>query len=331
MKSYNDSLHEQLNIPLQRINRDLERIVLHDPDVSSRSIVAQSVLELIRAGGKRLRPMMTIVGSRFGTEPESDDAYRLAAVVELIHAASLVHDDILDQADMRRGQPALHRKTGIYKAVHIGNYMMSRVIELMTSNVQEPERYIQDVASVTTTQLCIGEYQQMHHRYNFELSLDEYWEKTRNKTALLMATCLQVGAKASDADDRVSELLYAFGDHLGMAFQVRDDIMDFTKSAEQLGKPAGADLRNGHATLPVILAMKDEAVASRLRELRSTSPDAAFDEAIEFIRASGALDQALLMSHDFMQRAWGIIDQLSDFNAHEDLRTLWNYFEERTY
>ncbi|MCY9515479.1 polyprenyl synthetase family protein [Paenibacillus apiarius] len=331
MKSYNDSLHEQLNIPLQRINRDLERIVLHDPDVSSRSIVAQSVLELIRAGGKRLRPMMTIVGSRFGTEPESDDAYRLAAVVEFIHAASLVHDDILDQADMRRGQPALHRKTGIYKAVHIGNYMMSRVIELMTANVQEPERYIQDVTSVTTTQLCIGEYQQMHHRYNFELSLDEYWEKTRNKTALLMATCLQVGAKASYAEDLVSDRLYAFGDNLGMAFQVRDDIMDFTKSAEQLGKPAGADLRNGHATLPVILAMKDEAVARKLLELHSASPDAAFDEAIELIRASGALEQALLMSHDFMRRAWNIIDQLSDFTAHKDLTTLWNYFEDRTY
>lgn len=331
MASFNGTLSDQLNISLRRVNRDLERIILHDPDVPSRSIVAKSVLDLIRAGGKRLRPMMTIVGSRFGNDAESDDVYRLASAAELIHVASLIHDDILDQSDTRRGEPALHCKTGIYNAVHIGNYIMCRVIELMTSSGKDHEPYAHDLASITTTQLCLGEYQQMELKYNFDLSLDAYWEKTRNKTALLMATCLQLGAKAAGAVDEVVDQLYAFGDQLGMAFQVRDDILDFTQSSESLGKPSGVDLRNGHATLPAILAMRDASIAAKLHELKADSPDEAFNEAIELIHRSGSLEEALQMSHAFMKQAWEITEQLSAYPAHRDLKTLWYYFEARTY
>ncbi|MFD3271337.1 polyprenyl synthetase family protein [Paenibacillus dendritiformis] len=332
MKSFDGTLQERLHIPLARINRDLERIVLHDPDVSSRSIVALSVMDLIRAGGKRLRPIMTIVGSRFGSRPETDSVYQLAAMVEMVHAASLVHDDILDQAETRRGQPALHRKTGIYSAVHIGNYIMCRVMELAAANGQEAEKYIHELASVTTTQLCLGEYQQMEQRFNLDIPLEAYWEKTRNKTALLMATCLQLGAKAADADPDVVDSLYRFGELLGMAFQIRDDIMDFTATAEELGKPAGTDLRNGHVTLPVMMAMKEEATASKLRQLlRPDASEAALDEAIELVRQSGGLEEALAVSHRFMKQAWDVTEQLSAFPAHADLRTLWSYFEARTY
>lgn len=327
----NDTLSQQLNISLDRVNRDLERIITYDQDLSSRSVVATSILDLIRAGGKRLRPLMVIVGSRFGESPENRDVYKLAAVCEFIHAASLIHDDILDEADTRRGQPALHRKVGTRTAVYVGNYITCRVIELLTEQDTELENYIQDLTSVTTTQLCLGEYQQMEQRYNFNITLEQYWEKTRNKTALLMAASLQAGARAGMADPKVAESLYQFGDQLGMAFQVRDDVLDYMQTADTLGKPAGADLRNGQVTLPAMIAMEDPFVREQLMQLTEDSPSEAFDEAVGLIRDSGALAKALDMSHEFMQKAWNISEELSHYCAHRDLQTLWRYFEERTY
>ncbi|WP_028593906.1 polyprenyl synthetase family protein [Paenibacillus assamensis] len=327
----NSSLSDQLQISMKQINRDLERIVTADPDVASRSIVRKSVLELIRSGGKRLRPIMVIIGSRFGIKPERTNVYQLAAVCEFIHAASLVHDDILDQADTRRGQPSLHKTTNVQTAVQVGNYMMSRVLELLSARTKDRDRNIDELASLTTTQLCLGEYQQMDNRYNFDLTLEQYWEKTRNKTAILMATSLHLGARASEADEEVAKQLYEFGDQLGMAFQVRDDVLDLQQSAEALGKPAGADLRNGQVTLPVLLAMEEPAIESHLRKLHEGAPDQLFDEAIKLIRNSGAIERALEVSHTFMQRAWDITEQLADYPAHRDLQTLWHYFEKRTY
>lgn len=327
----NASLSDQLNISLRRINRDLERIVTHDPDVSSRSIVAKSILELIQSGGKRLRPIMVIVGSRFGTKPENDNAFKLAAACEFIHAASLIHDDILDQADTRRGQPALHQKTDINTAVHIGNYMMCRVVELVGKQQDELGAYLNQLTSVTTTQLCIGEYQQMEQRYDFDITLDRYWDKTRNKTAMLMAVSLELGADTAKAPSHVSEKLYQFGELIGMAFQVRDDCLDYMQSSDQLGKPAGADLRNGQVTLPAMLAMEDPHIREQLYKLNADSPVEAFDEAVQLIRDSDAIARALEVSHDFMRQAWAISEQLADYPAHRDLQTLWHYFEDRTY
>lgn len=327
----NVSLSDQLNISLRRINRDLERVVTHDPDVSSRSVIAKNVLELIRSGGKRLRPIMVIVGSRFGPDPENEHVYKLAAACEFIHAASLIHDDILDQSDTRRGQPAMHHKTDTNTAVHIGNYMMCRVVELIAKQSDELGAYMDQLTFVTTTQLCIGEYQQMEQRYDFNISLDRYWEKTRNKTAMLMAVCLELGADAAKADPNLSKLLYQFGEHIGMAFQVRDDCLDYMQSAEQLGKPAGADLRNGQVTLPAMLAMRDPYVRERLLKLNADSSAEAFDEAVQLIRDSDAIERALEVSHDFMRQAWAISEQLAHYPAHRDLQTLWHYFEDRTF
>ncbi|WP_028543840.1 polyprenyl synthetase family protein [Paenibacillus taiwanensis] len=325
------SLADQLHVSLKRINRDLERIVTYDEDLTSRSVITRNVIELVRAGGKRLRPIMVIVGSRFGSDPENNNVYRLASVCEFIHAASLIHDDILDQADTRRGQPALHKKTDPKTAVFIGNYMMCRVVELLTEQKGNLEDYVKDLTAVTTTQLCLGEYQQMDQRYKFDVPLEQYWEKTRNKTALLMATALQLGAQAGLADDAVIELLHEFGDQLGMAFQVRDDVLDYMQSADTLGKPAGADLRNGQVTLPAMLAMEDPYIRKKLLQLGADSTVEQFDEAVGLIRDSGALGLALDQSQHFMNRAWSITEQLASYPAHRDLQTLWRYFEERTY
>lgn len=322
------SLDEKLQIDLKKIEKELVRIVKADPDLPRNSYVTKNIIEMVRSGGKRIRPIMVVVGSRFG-KSNADKVVQLAALVEFIHVASLIHDDIIDQSETRRSQPALHVKTNVPAAVHIANYMMARIVELMTVYFEHRDYILNDLTSIVTTQLCLGEYQQLNNRFNYDMSIDTYLLKTSNKTALLMATCLQQGAKLAEADDTVVELLYEFGQKLGMAFQIRDDVLDFTQSAEVLGKPSGSDLINGHATLPVLYAMENEAVAERVRRLHAESPITEFNEVIELIKQSDAIDRANALSKRYMDEAWSTIDKLSTYPAHRDLEHIWHYFEAR--
>jgi len=322
-------LHEALNIDLKEINREIEHLVTRDRDVPKNSQLSTGILELVGSGGKRLRPLMVIVGSRFGRKPPSRRTLQLSAAAEFIHVASLVHDDIIDSADLRRGQPALHTKTGITAAVHVGNYMSARVIELLSKYTGDKNRYVHDLSSVATAQLCLGEYQQMEHAYDYNLTMEQYLEKSRNKTALLMATCLRVGALSSEALEEVANLLYSFGEALGMSFQIQDDLLDFTQSADILGKPAGSDLKHGQVTLPVLFALEDPQLASQIRTIGPDSSDAEVARVLDSINRSGALSRAEAISQDYLNRASAIIQQLSVYPAHADLETLLQYFAVR--
>ncbi|MEC0091545.1 polyprenyl synthetase family protein [Paenibacillus macquariensis] len=323
------TLHETLNINLRRINKTIEDIVRLDRDVPASSVLSKSILALIRSGGKRLRPLMVVVGSRFGTLPTGKLQLQLAAAAEFIHASSLIHDDIIDQSDMRRGQSAMHTITGVSEAVHIGSYMSARVIELLSSYSSNKDRYIHDLSAVATAQLCLGEYEQLEHRYDYDLTLEQYLEKSRNKTAQLMATCLRVGALSTEADPGVADLLYTFGEHLGMSFQIQDDLLDFTQTPDVLGKPSGSDLIQGQVTLPVIYALQRPELAPTIRAIHSGSTPLEIQEAISIICSSGALQQTEQLSHDYLNKAQGIIEQLSSFPAHHDLQALLDYFAGR--
>ncbi|AOZ92454.1 polyprenyl synthetase family protein [Paenibacillus crassostreae] len=322
-------LHETLNINLPRINKAIEQIVTSDKDLPSSSIILESILSLVRSGGKRVRPLMVIVGSRFGTQPPGRRQIELAAAAEFIHAASLVHDDIIDHAEMRRGQPSMHMNTSVSEAVYIGSYMSARIIELLSTHSSERNRYVHDLSAIATAQLCIGEYEQLEHRYDYSLSLGQYLEKSRNKTAQLMATCLRVGALSTEAKPDITDLLYKFGEHLGMSFQIQDDLLDFTQTPELLGKPAGSDLIQGQVTLPVIYALQKPEIADTIRSIHAGSTSDEINVAIEIIRSSGALEQTEQLSLYYLEQAQQIINQLSSFPAHQDLQSLLHYFAGR--
>jgi heptaprenyl diphosphate synthase len=322
-------LHEALNIDLNEINREIKNLVTRDKDVPTKSQLAQSILELTGSGGKRLRPLMVIVGSRFGRKTAGRRTLQLSAAAEFIHVASLIHDDIIDDAELRRGEPALHTKTGILSAVHIGNYMSARVIELLSKYSGDKNRYVHDLSSVATAQLCLGEYQQLEHAFDYNLTLEQYLEKSRNKTALLMATCLRVGALSTESAEEVADLLYNFGEALGMSFQIQDDILDFTQSADVLGKPAGSDLRHGQVTLPVLFALQDPELAPVIRRIGPGSSSDEVAHVLELIKDSGALARTETVSQDYLSKAAAIAQQLSNFPAHADLDTLLQYFAGR--
>lgn len=326
-------LSDLLHIQLEQIDNEMTDLVRFDRDLPVFSIVKRSVIDLIQAGGKRLRPMMVIVGSRFGTRLRQKQLIRLAAASEFIHASSLIHDDMIDQADQRRQQPTLHKTTNVYTATHIGNYMIARIIEaiLEYTDDEESTAYLEHFIAGMPAKLCLGEYQQLNTRFCYDIELAAYLEKTKNKTALLMATCLQVGARAAQVDEQVVEKLYRFGEAIGMAFQIRDDLLDFIQTEEKLGKPAGADLMNGHVTLPVIYALEHPSLGPQIRALRDNSPIEEFQRVIEAIRETNALERTEQCCDDYMQQAWSIIESLQNNEAHHDLKLIWHYFNNREF
>jgi len=328
-------LHDRLGIDLGAIDEALLQVIQSDADLPRPSLVADNVEGLIRAGGKRLRPMMVIVGSRFGKpdEPQRRDrVMRIAAMLEYLHMASLIHDDIIDGAELRRGAPTVHAKTDARTAVLIANYMMVRAVEWAVPQDSAADADAElhaarcaELASMVT-ELCSGEYSQLRHRFDFDMTMEQYLAKTRSKTAMLMAHCLQAGADAAGAPREVGRQLYAFGEALGMAFQIRDDLLDFTQQASAIGKPVGADLRNGIVTLPVLYAMEDAELNLRIRALHAGAPAAAFDGTIDAIVGSGALARAEQLSRSYIEEAHRIMDRLGNHEAKPDLLALAQYF-----
>lgn len=343
-------LHEALNIDLNAVNRALRSVIESDPDLPSESVVREQALRLISAGGKRLRPMMVITGSRFGDAKKAEEVLQTAVLLEYLHTASLIHDDIIDQSELRRGEATLHTITDIPTAIHTANYMIARALEwaaeadnaaddqqdaardhtsgtspeTRTSRGSGAEHYA-ELAAITT-ELCLGEYEQLDHRFNYDLTLEQYLTKTKRKTALLMALCLQAGGKASRADETVCQLLYEFGESLGIAFQIADDVLDFTKPSDILGKPAGADLRNGNLTLPILYALENPLLAPRIRSIHAESSDDELAAVIQCVNESGATERSLQFAREYAARSSNIIDRLSAFPASRDLQVLFDYF-----
>lgn len=331
-------LHEALGVDLDLLNRRLIEVVETDSALPRPSVVADSIVQLIKAGGKRLRPIMVMVGGRFGQrQGREEHIIRLAVLMEYMHMASLVHDDVIDQANIRRNMPTLHRITDVPTAVHAANYMIVRAMEWASEavdvdagGVDEAERlnYTLRIAGMASmaTQLCQGEYAQLENKFNFALTLDEYLEKTRQKTAFLMAACFQVGAEAAGAHPQVVEELAAFGDCLGMAFQIRDDILDYIEPDRKMGKPTGSDLRNGHITLPAYYALQDNRIGPCLRSLNEHSSPSDFDHAVRLIQESSAIERSWELYHTYVGQARQIIDRLSFHPSSRDLNILLDYF-----
>lgn len=320
-------LHEQLQLSITEINELLLRIIQSDDELQQPSLLYDSVERLILAGGKRLRPIMALVGGRFGDPTKEQHAWKVAGLLEYLHMASLVHDDIIDESPIRRGEQTLHEATDIDIAVHTGNYMIARALEWSNSdNSIDEDFYMGAELAALITELCVGEYDQLRHRFNFNISLDEYLDKTKRKTALLMGACMSAGARAAGADEEVANRLYQFGEALGIAFQIQDDILDLTSNSKDIGKPSGADLRNGNITLPIIYALEDENVKAMLLTLNEQSSEEQFDQVIEAVKHSHALERSKALAKHYTLVAEHIIKDFDNHPAQHDLQVLVAYF-----
>ena len=256
---------------------------------------------LIVAGGKRLRPVVAMAAARTGGPEVTDDVVKGAVSVELVHLGSLYHDDVMDEADTRRGVETVNAKWGNLQAILAGDFLLSRASEIAASLGTE----IAGLLASTIGRLCYGQIGELRRTYSTIRTEEEYLDSISGKTASLFATAARIGALAGGLDRPQVDALTAYGHAYGMVFQIVDDILDLTATEAQLGKPAGHDLVEGVYTLPVIRTLASgNAAAGELRDLlgRPIEP-AECDEALAIVRSGGAVTGAVVVGAHYVAEA----------------------------
>ncbi|MDI3327369.1 MAG: polyprenyl synthetase family protein [Alicyclobacillaceae bacterium] len=296
------------------------RLVEHilETEIESREpALEQASLYLLQSGGKRLRPLVVLLSGRFGVRRRSEVLARSAAALEMIHMATLVHDDVIDQADTRRGKPTMKAAWGDQMALYAGDFLLARALELLAT---VSDRRLHETTAGAIAEMCLGELEQIHDLFRSDQSLFRYFRRIRRKTALLMAVSCFVGARVSEADAPKTRTLWRFGYHLGMAFQIIDDILDLTGDVSVLGKPVGHDLVQGNLTLPVLLALRDSVLRRRFAPIiRPGMTREEAEEVAEAVRRSGGVEQARRVAEDYVRRARKDLAELPPSWAREAL------------
>jgi len=287
------------------VREDLEKVEKEfcQQTVSSIQAITEIGQYLQVSGGKRLRPVLVLLASKlfgFGGDP----AIRMGAAYEMIHSATLVHDDVIDKAETRRGQPSINSRWGNHMSVLAGDwlYMQAFSIALAERNFK-----ILDLLIGLTQVMVEGELLQLAYLRKADLTEDDYFELTYRKTACLFSACLRTGALLADRPEEEENLMASYGINLGLAFQLIDDVLDFTSSEKKLGKPVGNDLREGKVTLPLIYLLQMCAPADAKKVSRVLDDggfeNVAFAEVLEMVDRYGALDAARRKAKEFADEA----------------------------
>ncbi len=256
-------------------------------------------LDLYKSGGKKLRPTLSILAGKLGNPDKINDVYKVSASLELLHMATLVHDDIIDDSDLRRGNPTAYYKYGYFQAVNTGNLLLSTAVQMVSDIEHEA---FHKTYSAAIEQIVSGELLQFNHQFNENQTHDDYYKKIYRKTALLIVLSVELGSYASHLDEVTMKHLTEFAHHIGVSFQIIDDCLDFTGEESELGKPKFSDLANGHYTLPVLLLRdKDEEFKKQLTEFKN-KPEL-LDSLIEQILNSDVLNESLKISSDHYDKA----------------------------
>ena len=236
-------------------------------------------------GGKRLRPMLFLLCANSKTTCPPEKTMPLATALELIHTASLVHDDIIDTSKKRRGVETANSKYGAQIAVLVGDYLFAKAFQLVADNNYEAQ--VQLILSKLVKNLCVGEI--MQDRSLFEVpTMTEYYTHINLKTAIFLSSCCRLGGIVAQMDEREVDNLTAYGSGLGLAFQIIDDLLDFFGDEKITGKPRGGDLKSGVITLPVIRALEVSDEAETLKKIVTGGGDV--EAAIKIIQATDAVD-----------------------------------------
>ncbi|WP_334178306.1 polyprenyl synthetase family protein [Pseudoxanthomonas sp.] len=290
-------------------------------------LINQIADHIISAGGKRLRPMLVVLAGQ-ACGPTTQDHHQLAAIVEFIHTSTLLHDDVVDESDLRRGRSTANALWGNAPSVLVGDFLYSRSFQLM---VELDRMDVMRLLADTTNRIAEGEVLQLLHVHNPDTDEAAYLRVIERKTAVLFAAGTQLGALASDAGRDIQKKLYDYGMALGYAFQIADDVLDYTADANALGKNLGDDLAEGKATLPLIHAIRhsDAATADRLRTIVQEGEADAMPEVLAAIHATGGLAYSRERAHAYATLAEQALDGLPESDALAALRGLARYAVER--
>ncbi|GEK89559.1 polyprenyl synthetase family protein [Alkalibacterium putridalgicola] len=232
-----------------------ETLTMIDKEIFLRNKeVEAAILDMLHSGGKLLRPAYTLLFSSFGEEHSPERARSLAAAIELLHTATLIHDDIIDEASTRRSKQTIQDKYGKDVAVYAGDYLFTVFFRILAKHAESMENLT--ISTDGMERILMGELNQMHLRYKKDMSIREYLTQISGKTAQLFALSCYAGAMESGNSKSFSRYCYYIGSHIGMAFQIMDDVLDYTQLSEDFGKPVLEDVRQGIYTAPLIFALR---------------------------------------------------------------------------
>ncbi|KIG08220.1 polyprenyl synthetase family protein [Caballeronia concitans] len=307
---------------MQQVNR-----VIRQRLASEVMLINQISEYIIGAGGKRLRPaLLLLVAGALGDT--TGHRHELAAVVEFIHTATLLHDDVVDESDLRRGRKTANALFGNAASVLVGDFLYSRSFEMMVS---VGKMRVMEILSVATNIISEGEVLQLLNMHDPDVDEARYMQVIRYKTAKLFEAAAQLGAVLSGADARTEAAAAEFGRRIGTAFQIMDDWLDYTGTPESMGKNAGDDLREGKPTLPLIYLMEHGTLeqAALAREAIEQGGTDRFDTIFHAITTSGALDHTLQCARNEAQAAADAISSFPGSIFKESLLELCSYSTSR--
>ena len=322
---------DDIRQPVSEALRELDRLVeRHFAD--DKSPVAEMLAYALAARGKGVRPLTVLLSATINSASgrAGTRAHLAAMLVEMIHVASLVHDDVIDESMMRRGRPSVNARWQSRNAVVVGDYILARAMTVGLSSAQYD--LVQHITNSITV-LCEGEVLQSRHAADRDTDREAYLEIIRRKTASLLAVSASAGAIAAGASAERVETMRRYGEALGMAFQIKDDILDYTGADSATGKPACNDLREGKITLPLIALLErtDEAQRSELLGLlgRCREEDEAVAGLCRRVAEGGGIEAAQHAMYSYLHRAEALLADYDDSPARNSLIALCRYVGER--
>jgi heptaprenyl diphosphate synthase len=319
-------IYARLKKDIAYIEKELERSIQTD-----HTFLREASVHLLKAGGKRIRPVFVLLAGQFGDYP-LEKLKNVAVALELIHMATLVHDDVIDDANTRRGQLTVKSKWDNRIAMYTGDYIFAKALTVITQ-LHNPR--IHQILSKAIVEMCIGEMEQIRYFFNADQTVRNYLLRIRRKTALLIAISCQLGAIAADAPEAMCRRLYSFGYNVGMAFQIRDDILDICGTEQQLGKPPGSDIKQGNITLPIIYAMRDPHIKHELlnglQSIRETDGQADVSALLHKIRNSEGLKIADELASAYIAKAIHAIRDFPEIHARKNLMDIAHFVGNRSY
>jgi len=300
------ALDTDLQNDLAHVKENLHEIIDNDEKNAALKEVIDSVMERT---GKMVRPLLLLIISNYGNNNNKDVLYKLGAFLELVHLASLIHDDIIDDSPLRRGKKTTQAQFGKDIAVLAGDYLLSRVLyQIIKENLQFSGLILADAVK----SLCSGEIRQLGNRFNLDTTIEDYYAGISEKTASLFVAACHMGAYESGCDEQTINKLIKIGHHFGYVFQIRDDLLDFVSCQSIEGKPVHKDVLDGIYTLPVLFTLQVNQYGNDLRLMLANirSPEFSFIEMEKLIIAAGGISNALDDLFCHVREIYKIIDSL---------------------
>ncbi|CAC9493008.1 Octaprenyl diphosphate synthase (EC 2.5.1.90) [uncultured Gammaproteobacteria bacterium] len=284
---------------------------------SNVALINQMSGYIINAGGKRLRPLLLLLCAR-ATHYQGEHHHLMAVVIELIHTATLLHDDIVDESKSRRGKETANKVWGNAASVLVGDFLYSRAFEMM---VKTDSMRIMTILSKATNEIAQGEVLQLLNCQNSALTEEEYYQVIERKTAVLFQVATQIGGLLSNIDKVQEQALKNYGLHLGNAFQIIDDVLDYQSNAETMGKEVGDDLSEGKTTLPIIYALKNTVAEDRqlLKDAINNADNSKIEQILDILQSVNAFDYTRKQAQKSADLAKKSLDSLQDSKYKEAL------------